>query len=230
MNAIPPPHRSIRSYVLRQGRLTAGQERAFPRLWERFGVTLAAGLPLDFPRMFGNSHPIWMEIGFGNGETLAHLASQYPERNYLGIEVHRPGVGHLLLLLEHLGLENVRVLQADALEVLRDHLSPACLDGLLLLFPDPWPKQRHHKRRIVQTELVDRVSGILKSGGLWQLATDWEDYARHMLATLSAAPAWNNLAGPGEFSPRPPDRPLTRFERRGRQLGHPVWDLLFQRR
>jgi tRNA (guanine-N7-)-methyltransferase len=224
-----PPHRPIRSYVLREGRLTAGQERAFAALWPRFGVEYT-GIPLDLPALFGNDRPVWLEIGFGNGDALATLAERHPDRNYLGIEVHRPGVGHLLLRLEAHALANVRLLRHDAVEVLRSALPPASLAGVYLFFPDPWHKRRHHKRRIVQPELVDLLARVIRPGGLFHAATDWEDYAQQMHAVIEASPAFENVAGPGRFAPRPDERPLTRFEQRGQSLGHGVWDLLFRRR
>ena len=229
MSADPPFHRPIRSYVLREGRLTAGQERAFAELWPRFGVE-CTGVPLDLPALFGNDRPVWLEIGFGNGDALATLAERHPDRNYLGIEVHRPGVGHLLLRLEARALANVRLLRHDAVELLRSALPPASLAGAYLFFPDPWHKRRHHKRRIVQPELVDLLARVMRPGGLFHAATDWEDYGRHMLAVLEASPAFENAAGPGRFAPRPEERPLTRFEQRGQRLGHGVWDLVFRRR
>jgi tRNA (guanine-N7-)-methyltransferase len=224
-----PHHRPIRSYVLREGRLTAGQERAFAELWPRWGVEYT-GTPLDLAALFGNESPVWLEIGFGNGDSLAALAERHPERNYLGVEVHQPGVGHLLLRLNTLGLGNVRVLRHDAVEVLSYALAPASLAGALLFFPDPWHKRRHHKRRILQPAFVALLARVLRPGGLFHAATDWEDYAQQMLAVLEGSPTFENVAGPGAFSPRPEERPLTRFEQRGRRLGHGVWDLVFRRR
>ena len=229
MSADPPFHRPIRSYVLREGRLTAGQERAFAELWQRFGIDYA-GAPLALRAVFGNDRPVWLEIGFGNGDTLATLAERHPERNFLGIEVHRPGVGHLLLQLEARDLGNVRVLRHDAVEVLRNALPPASLAGAYLFFPDPWHKRRHHKRRILQPGFVELLARVIQPGGRFHAATDWEDYARHMLAVLEASPAFENVAGPARFAPRPADRPQTRFEQRGRRLGHEVRDLVFRRR
>jgi tRNA (guanine-N7-)-methyltransferase len=227
----PDHHRPIRSYVLREGRLTSGQERAFRELWPRFGVDWAPGRPLDLPPLFGDERPVYLEIGFGNGETLLALAARHPERDYLGIEVHRPGVGHLLLELDKRALTNVRVLRQDAVEVLAQGLAPGCLAGIYLFFPDPWPKTRHHKRRILNAELARLAARALRPGGLFHAATDWGPYAEQMLAVLSdAEPLFENAAGPGAFAPRPEDRPLTRFERRGQRLGHGVWDLVFIRR
>jgi tRNA (guanine-N7-)-methyltransferase len=222
------PQRPIRSYVLRQGRMTDGQHRAFTELWPRYGLELSTG-ELDLAKLFGNDNPVTLEIGFGNGETLAKLAMDYPERNYLGVEVHGPGVGHLLLRLAGQESCNVRILQADAMELLRRHLPTDSLAEVLLLFPDPWPKQRHHKRRIVQAEFARLVHRTLKPGGTLHMATDWEDYARQMLAVLTAAQGMKNLAGAGSYTPRPENRPLTRFERRGQRLGHGVRDLVFVR-
>ncbi len=225
-----PPSRPIRSYVLRQGRLTAGQERAFAELWPRYGVEIGSG-PLDLAALFGNANPVWLEIGFGNGETLLHLAAAHPDRNYLGVEVHRPGVGHLLLRLDAAGIGNVRVIRHDAVEVLRDAVQPGSLAGVYLFFPDPWHKTRHHKRRIVQPELVELLARTIGPGGVFHAATDWEDYARHMLQVLDAADdLFENTAGAGNYAPRPEERPETRFERRGQRLGHGVWDLVFRRR
>lgn len=226
-----PRRREIRSYVLREGRLTPGQQRAFDELWPRFGVDWQPGEPLDLPALFGNDHPVWLEIGFGNGESLAEMAASHPERNYLGIEVHRPGVGHLLLKLEERGLENVRVMRHDAVEVLRDALPEASLAGVQLFFADPWPKKKHHKRRIVQPAFMDLVARVLRPGGIFHAATDWQDYAEHMLEVFAGREdQFENLAGPGRYSPRPDDRPLTKFEQRGQRLGHGVWDILLRRR
>ncbi|WP_334223841.1 tRNA (guanosine(46)-N7)-methyltransferase TrmB [Thiosocius teredinicola] len=224
------PHRPIRSFVLREGRLTPGQQRAFDTLWPTWGVEYAQ-MPLDFAELFGNDNPVFVEIGFGNGESLADMARRHPERNYLGIEVHGPGVGHLLLKLEESGCTNVRVARHDAIEVL-DHMIPAAsLSGVYLFFPDPWHKKRHHKRRILQRSFLDKIARALKPGGFFHAATDWEHYAEHMMDVLSSdAQRFENRAGPGNYTPRPDDRPLTKFEQRGHRLGHGVWDLIFTRR
>lgn len=223
-------HRPIRSYVLRQGRLTEGQQRAFDRSWPKFGVDYVEGEQLDLATLFGNDHPVWLEIGFGNGEALAQTAARHPERNYLGVEVHTPGVGHLLLRLEDEGLNNVRIVRHDAMELLRHGLAEQSLSGILLFFPDPWHKKRHHKRRIVRPEFTELAARVLKPGGLLHMATDWEDYAHHMMEVMSEAPEFENNAGEGQFAPRPEERPLTKFEQRGQRLGHGVWDLLFRRK
>ena len=225
----PRPHRPIRSFVLRQGRLTPGQARAFERLWPRFGVDFRPE-PLDLAALFGNPAPVYLEIGFGNGDALAAMAARHPERNYLGIEVHAPGVGHLLRRLEEQGSDNVRLLRHDAVEVLQRMIPPAGLAGGYLFFPDPWHKKRHHKRRIVQPPFVELLASRLQRGGFFHAATDWEDYARHMLTVLEASPHFRNVAPGGGFVPRPEERPLTRFEQRGLRLGHGVWDLVFERR
>ena len=215
--------------MLREGRLTEGQARAFERLWPRYGIDFTSA-PLDLPALYGNERPVWLEIGFGNGDAVASLAARHLERNFLGIEVHRPGVGRLLLRLEAADLTNVRVLRHDAVEVLRSGIVPGTLAGAYLFFPDPWHKTRHHKRRIVQPELVALLARAVCPGGVFHAATDWEDYAQHMMRVLSASPDFENTAGPGRFAPRADDRPLTHFEQRGQRLGHGVWDLVFRRR
>ncbi len=222
--------RKVRSFVLRGGRLTAGQQRALERGWPRFGVEFDARRPLDLHALFGDDQPVWMEIGFGNGESLATMAAAHPERNWLGVEVHLPGVGRLLRRIEELGLENVRLLRHDAVEVLEAMIPPGALAGLLLLFPDPWPKKRHHKRRIVQPGFVELAASRLRPGALFHAATDWEPYAEWILERFEARPdLFENLAGAGKYAERPETRPLTKFEARGRRLGHPVHDLLFRR-
>lgn len=224
------PHRPVRSFVLRGGRLTSGQQKAFDRYWPLFGVDFAAQQQLDFPRLFGNDNPVWLEIGFGNGESLAGMAARHPQRNWLGIEVHPPGVGHLLLKLAENGLENVRIIRHDAMEVLRQAIPPASLSGVQLFFPDPWHKKRHLKRRIVQPAFIELIARALQQGGGFHAATDWEDYAHHILEAFSQRnDLFENLAGAGRFATRPTERPLTKFERRGQQLGHQVWDLMFRR-
>ncbi len=224
----PAGRRPIRSFVLREGRMTRGQQRAFDTLWPRYGVDWSPGSPLDPRALFGADRPVYLEIGTGNGETLVQLAARHPGHAYLGVEVHRPGIGHLLQRAAGLGLENLRVVRGDAVALL-DALPEASLAGVYLLFPDPWPKKRHHKRRILQPPLVERLVRVIRPGGLFHAATDWEEYAQQMLRLLSAEPRLENTAGPGHFTPRPDWRPLTRFEQRGRRLGHGVWDLRFRR-
>jgi tRNA (guanine-N7-)-methyltransferase len=222
--------RSIRSFVIRTGRITAAQERALEALWPKYGVELEAarGL-LDWDALFGRKAPHTVEIGFGNGENLARMATEHPERDYLGIEVHRPGVGRLLLELEELRLTNVRVVCHDAVEVLAQYLPPASLDEVVILFPDPWPKKRHHKRRLVQAPFLQLVAERLAPGGIVRLATDWQPYAEEMLAVAQANANLRNLAPDGGYIPRPAERVATRFEKRGERLGHEVWDLAFGR-
>jgi tRNA (guanine-N7-)-methyltransferase len=210
--------------------MTAGQQRALERSWPRFGLDYAEGVLIDPAAVFGNDRPTYLEIGFGNGDALAAIAAAHPERNFLGVEVHGPGVGHLLLKLEQADLDNVRVLRQDAMDILRQGLPACCLDGVYLFFPDPWPKKRHHKRRIVQPEFIALLARVIRPGGFLHMATDWEDYARHMLATLQAAAEFQNKDAGGAFVIRPADRPLTRFEQRGQRLGHGVRDLVFMRR
>lgn len=220
--------RPIRSYVLRQGRMTAAQRLAFERLWQRYGVTYDGGR-LDPQQLFGNDRPLFLEIGFGNGDALAGMAASHPEHNYLGIEVHRPGVGHLLLALEQAGLDNVRILNHDAAEILHQGLPADSLQGLFLFFPDPWPKKKHHKRRLVQPAFAARLGQLIRSGGMVHMATDWQDYAQQMLETLEGDPAFENTAPDGGYVPRPQERRETRFEQRGQRLGHGTWDLVFRR-
>jgi tRNA (guanine-N7-)-methyltransferase len=225
------PHRNIRSYVLREGRMTPGQERAFAALWPRFGIDFVPGQALDLAGIFGNDNPVILEIGFGNGASLAEMASNNPEQNYLGVEVHGPGVGRLLLDIEERGLANLRVIRHDAVEVLESGIAPGALSGIYLFFPDPWHKKRHHKRRILKPSFLQLVARALRPGGIFHAATDWEHYAEQMMEVLSIADGlFTNSAGPGNFSPRPSYRPITKFELRGERLGHGVWDLIFRRK
>ncbi len=225
----PGERRRIRSFVRREGRITPSQKVALEQLWPRYGIDLN-GQMLDWTQMFGRDAPRVLEIGFGNGESLLAQALAHPEQDYLGIEVHRPGVGRLLTRLAEHNLDNVRVICADAVEILDRHLAPASVDCVELYFADPWPKSRHHKRRIVQTGFADLVAQVLKPGGRWLLATDWAPYAEHMLAVLNKHPEFANLSTAGDFVPRPPERMLTRFEQRGLKLGHEVFDLAYRRR
>lgn len=222
-------HRPLRSYVLRQGRLTKGQQRGFDAYWPQFGLPYQ-NQTLNLAAIFGNSNPVYLEIGCGNGEALANMALQHPERNYIGIEVHGPGVGHLLLKLAGQNSTNARICRHDAVEVLRDMLPDASLAGVYLFFPDPWHKKRHHKRRIVQADFVEMLAQKIQPGGFFHAATDWWDYARHMLDLFNGyAEIFVNQMPQGGYSPRPAERPLTRFEQRGQRLGHAVWDLIFTR-
>ncbi len=222
-----PRQRNIRSYVLRQGRITLAQNAALENLWPVFG--LSPEQPFHAREVFRRNAPLILEIGFGNGKSLAQMAADAPEKNFLGIEVHRPGVGHLLLKIQKLGLNNVRVYCADAVEIMRNRIPENSLDGVQVFFPDPWHKKRHHKRRLINAEFVNLVASRLKPGGIMHCATDWEHYARQMLEVLESCPELRNRAGQGHFSERPEHRPLTKFESRGQRLGHGVWDLLFER-
>ena len=219
-------HRPIRSFVLRQGRVSNAQRRAHETLMPKYGIPFSEN-PLDLDQIFGRSAPRFLEIGFGMGETTAAIAQAHPHHDYLAIEVHTPGVGSLLKQLEALGLTNVRIVQHDVVEVLQQMLSSDCLDGVHIFFPDPWPKARHHKRRLIQSEFISLLGGHLKHGGYIHVATDWENYANQMLEVLSNEPQLANTAV--NYAPRPEYRPLTKFEQRGLRLGHGVWDLVFQK-
>lgn len=221
--------RSVRSYVVRGGRITDAQERALQSLWPQYGIAFEPA-PLDLDALFGRRASRSVEIGFGNGENLAALAAAHPERDYLGIEVHRPGVGRLLLRLEEQCLHNVRLICHDAVEVLDQQLVAQALDEVLILFPDPWPKKRHHKRRLLQTPFVELVADRLRPDGVLRIATDWGPYAQAALGALNACSGLRNLSLDGTFIARPSERSPTRFELRGERLGHEVWDLAFARR
>ena len=221
-------HRTIRSFVRREGRLTPAQQRALETLWPKYGVEYAPA-PLDLASLFGRAAPVTLEIGFGNGASLAQMAAADPARDFLGIEVHRPGVGNLLRQLEQQELGNIRVICHDAVEVLEYMIPSGSLDRVQIFFPDPWPKKRHHKRRLIQPAFVARLASRLRQGGMLHLATDWENYAEHMLAVLNASRDFVNTADGGGFHPRPESRPLTKFEQRGQHLGHGVWDLIFRK-
>jgi tRNA (guanine-N7-)-methyltransferase len=218
--------RPIRSYVLRQGRISNAQQRAWEALLPRYGIPFRTAL-LDLDAEFGRPAPKLLEIGFGMGETTASVAAAHPENDYLGIEVHRPGVGSVLRLIAERGLENVRVIQHDAVEVLKDMIRPASLDGVHIFFPDPWPKLRHHKRRLIQPPFVALLSERLRAGGYLHVATDWAHYAGQVLAVLGAESRLANTAR--GYAPRPDYRPLTKFEERGLRLGHDVYDIVFRR-
>ena len=219
-------HPPIRSFVLRQGRVSNAQRRAVDTLSSIYGIAYAPGA-LDFAQLFGRRAPTILEIGFGMGETTALIAQARRENNYLGIEVHTPGVGSLLKLIAEGELKNLRLIQHDAVEVLQHMIAPASLVGAHVFFPDPWPKKRHHKRRLIQSPFVALLASRLAPGAYLHAATDWQEYAEQILAVFAAEPALANTA-PG-FAPRPDYRPLTKFESRGLKLGHGVWDIIFRK-
>jgi tRNA (guanine-N7-)-methyltransferase len=220
-------HRPIRSFVLRQGRMSQAQQRALDTLLPRFGVPFQSGA-IDFDRMFDRTAPRVLEIGCGMGETTARIALARPEVDFVGIEVHAPGVGSLLRRIDDSGLTNVRVVTHDAVDVVAAMITPASLAGIHVFFPDPWPKKRHHKRRLLKPAFVRELALRLEAGGYLHVATDWEAYAHEILATCTEEPLLENSAR--DFAPRPEGRPLTKFEARGLKLGHRVWDVLFRRR
>jgi tRNA (guanine-N7-)-methyltransferase len=220
--------RAIRSYALRAGRMTQGQLRAIDENWQRLGLAHGDG-PLDFDAVFGRPLPRVLEIGFGMGQSLAAMAKAAPDTNFIGIEVHKPGVGRLLQTMAEHDLTNIRVYQHDAVEILRDCIPPDSLDTIKIFFPDPWHKKRHNKRRLIQPAFVAQLITRLKPEGVLHLATDWEPYAEQMMVVLSSEKSLANTCGDGQFAPRPKHRPLTKFEMRGKRLGHGVWDLVFSR-
>jgi len=221
-------HRRVRSFVLRQGRFTPAQQRAFDALWPRFGLDYA-GTPRDFDAAFGRSAPRILEIGFGNGEALRYSAARDPDRDHIGIEVHAPGVGRLLNALAEDGSDHVRLYHHDAVEVLENEIADASLDEVRIYFPDPWHKKRHNKRRLVNPAFAALLVRKLAADGRLHLATDWQDYAEQMWDVLDATPGLANRAGTRGQVPRPEWRPQTHFESRGQRLGHGVWDLLYDR-
>lgn len=231
MNATPPesPHRRIRSFVRREGRMTDGQRVALESLWPTYGLD-APDQPLVPSALFGREAPVVFEIGFGNGDHLLSRALNEPQHDFIGVEVHRPGCGRVMMLAEKQGSTNLRVACFDAVEVLRDWLVPGSLSEVVIYFPDPWHKKRHNKRRLVQPEFLALIVGALKPGGLLRMATDWAPYAEHMLESVRATPELANLAPGGGYAERAETRPKTRFEARGERLGHEVFDLLLQKR
>lgn len=219
--------RRIRSFVKRAGRMTPSQQQALDNLWPTYGLQLSAG-KLDFVALFGNDNPVIMEIGFGMGDSLITMAQTMPENNYLGIEVHQPGVGRLLNNAHLVELTNLKVFADDAIEVMAQCIPDHSLAGVQLFFPDPWHKKKHNKRRIVQAKFAQDIRQKLVTGGIFHMATDWQPYAEHMLEVMEVAPGFRNQAGPGEYSPQPDFRPVTKFQKRGEGKGHGVWDLIYQ--
>ncbi len=220
-------HPRIQSFIRRQGRATAGQQNAIDNVWDKY--CLDPEKTYDYNQVFDREAPLIVEIGFGNGSSLAEMAETNPDLNYLGIEVHRPGIGHLLLLLEEKGLNNVRIYHHDAIEILELKIPDNSLAAVNLFFPDTWQKRRHHKRRIVRPAFVALLNKKLKSGGYFHAATDWEHYAKDMLSTLSSTDGLSNISKENNYCQRPGHRPLTKFEDRGLRLGHGVWDLIFKK-
>jgi tRNA (guanine-N7-)-methyltransferase len=219
--------RTIKSFVKREGRLTKSQLNALDNLWPKFGIDYSEQ-QLNLESIFGRNVERVLEIGFGNGDSLWQMAQASPEKDFIGIEVHRPGVGHLLHLIETSGITNLRIISYDALDVLNHQITDHSLDRLQLFFPDPWHKKKHHKRRIVQDDFANLVSKKLKTGGIFHLATDWENYAEHMIKVLNRNNNFKNLSDNNAFVSKPLERPTTKFEKRGQKLGHGVWDMLFQ--
>lgn len=225
-----PHHRPVRSYVLREGRLTAGQRRALAQLWPVYGLSLpTGGEPVNFQQVFGRDAPTHLEIGFGDGGALLEMAEKNPDCNFIGAEVHRPGVGRLLLQLEARELVNVKVFCDDGIRVLSDAIADHALEAVYLYFPDPWPKKKHHKRRLVQPAFIDLLAAKLAAAGRVHFATDWQPYAEHALEQFEHAGRYENCAGAGHISPRPQNRPQTKFERRGQRLGYRVWDIVMRK-
>lgn len=221
-------HRPIRSFVLRPGRMTEGQRRAMEENWSHWGLEHDGGV-FEPARSFAGSGPLVLEIGFGMGQSLAEMAQAAPATNFIGIEVHRPGVGKLMHIMERERIENIRIYCDDAVAVLRDCIAEDSVDTIQIFFPDPWHKKRHHKRRLIQAPFIEQLVSRLKPGGRLHLATDWENYAEQMLELLCANPDLSNSSPTGGYVERPLHRPLTKFEKRGQRLGHGVWDLVFSR-
>ncbi|SDZ91899.1 tRNA (guanosine(46)-N7)-methyltransferase TrmB [Alkalimonas amylolytica] len=220
--------RKIRSFVLREGRLTKAQKLALEQHWPAMGVDFKPEL-LDLATLFGRKADTVLEIGFGMGKSLVQMAAAAPEKNFIGIEVHRPGVGACLADAAAAGISNLRVFQHDAVEVLAQMIPDNSLATIQLFFPDPWPKKKHHKRRIVQADFVQQLRSKLSIGGVFHMATDWQHYAEHMLEVMQAAEGFSNLSASNDYVERPAHRPVTKFELRGKKLGHGVWDLMFKR-
>jgi tRNA (guanine-N7-)-methyltransferase len=231
MSEQEPPEarrRGVRSFVLRTGRATPGQQRALAELWPKYGVEFST-TQLDLQALFGRAAPRMLEIGFGAGEALLEFARAHPDIDCIGVEVHRPGVGRLLLGAEAASIRNLRVICHDAVEVVQQQIAPASIALVHIFFPDPWPKKRHHKRRLIQPPFVELLARVIAPGGTLRLATDWEPYAHHMREVIDACAAFVNVAGSAGFVTRSAERTLTRFEQRGQRLGHDVWDLEYRR-
>ena len=221
--------RKVRSFVKREGRLTNAQGRALEEHWSTMGLNHSDGL-LDFAKVFGNNNPVVLEIGFGMGKSLVEMAKAAPELNFIGVEVHRPGVGACIATAQEHEVTNLKVYEHDAIEILADCIPDQSLTTVQLFFPDPWHKKKHHKRRIVQADFVETIRQKLKVGGVFHMATDWENYAECMLEDMQSSQGYTNLSATNDYVPRPDSRPLTKFENRGQNLGHGVWDIQFTRK
>ncbi|MCH8531263.1 MAG: tRNA (guanosine(46)-N7)-methyltransferase TrmB [Saccharospirillum sp.] len=228
-DALSPIQRKIRSFVMRTGRMTERQKAALDNGWPEFGLAQDQGV-VDLPQVFGRKAPVVFEIGFGNGDSLFSMAQNAPDKDFIGVEVHTPGVGRLLHSAQEAGLTNLRVYREDAVEVLKHCIPDNSLSTVQLFFPDPWHKKKHHKRRIVQLEFADLLRRKLVVGGTFHMATDWQNYAEHMMAVMESAPGFENQSGPKAYHDgRPSHRPETKYEKRGQRLGHGVWDLIFEK-
>lgn len=223
------PNRPIRSFVRREGRMTVAQRTAWETEWPRYGLSVDTAGSLDFPTLFGRASDVVLEIGFGDGNSLLQMAKEAPHQDFIGVEVYRTGVGSLLLALKKDPIANIRIFCADAVEVLENCIPQNSLSKVQIFFADPWPKTRHHKRRLIQTHFIDCLAKKIRIGGVCHFATDWSNYADHMMGVMSSNAAFRNLAGFEQFMPRPAYRPLTKYEKRGHRLGHETWDLVFER-
>ncbi len=224
----PPEHRTIKSFVLRQGRLTPAQKNALANNWSEYGIEFSEQL-LSFKSLFDNDNEVFVEIGFGNGESLLQQAKNQPQYNFIGIEVHGPGVGHLIHLANQDNIHNIKVIRHDAVDVMQHQIADNSLKQVQLFFPDPWHKKRHHKRRIIKPEFIDQLHKKLKLGGYFHMATDWQHYAEQMLEQMDTAKGFRNISGVGHYSKTKVSRCETKFERRGLKLGHGVWDLIYEK-
>jgi tRNA (guanine-N7-)-methyltransferase len=222
----PAPRRTIKSFVLRQGRLTNAQQNALENHWQDYGIDFSEQL-LDYDALFNNDHEIIVEIGFGDGDSLLQQAINQPQYNFIGIEVHGPGVGHLIHNANAQGVHNIKVIRHDAIDVLTHQIADNSIRRLQLFFPDPWHKKRHHKRRIIKSSFIELIQKKLRTGGFFHMATDWQHYAEHMLDEMDQAEAFDNISGAGNYSETKGARCETKFERRGIKLGHGVWDLIY---
>jgi tRNA (guanine-N7-)-methyltransferase len=223
------PRREIKSFVLRQGRLTTAQQNALENHWQEYGIDFS-GQQLDFDTLFGNDNEVFVEIGFGNGESLLQQAINQPQYNFIGIEVHGPGVGHLIHEAQSRDVHNIKVIRHDAVEVLEQQIPDCSIKQLQLFFPDPWHKKRHHKRRIIKPAFIQLVQRKLKTGGVFHMATDWQHYAEQMLDEMDRTESFRNISGKGNYSKTQGARCETKFERRGIRLGHGVWDLIYEKK